>query len=162
MAGVWGQRAAAALAISVWSAVTEFDGPDEDVVRLATELGLPLSRLIAESKTGYMRRHPQHAVIFNATIADSSGRRLWWGDVDLTIDEAILVQLAERVGLDLYVYYEGDSRRGFVDTIDRSKAVFLAHPDGSVEPGTRPPSIFRSPFGRLILRPARTADGKAQ
>jgi hypothetical protein len=142
--------------------VTDLEGPDEEVVRLATELGLPLGRLIAESKTGYMRRHPQHAVIFNATIADSTGRRLWWGDVDLTIEEDILVQLAERVGLHLNVYYEGDSRRGFVETIDPINAVFLVHPDGTVDPGTRSPSIFRWPFGRLIWRPARTSNREAK
>jgi hypothetical protein len=142
--------------------VTDLDGPDEVVVRLATELGLPLSRLIAQSKSGYIRRHPQHALIFNATIADSTGRRLWWGDLDLTIDESILVQLAERVGLDLYVYYEGDSRRGFVETIDPINAVFLVHPEGTVDPGTRSPFIFRSPFGRLIRRPARTPNGGAE
>lgn len=137
--------------------MTDVDGPDEDVVRLATELGLPLSRLIAASKIGYMRRHPQHAVIFNATIADSTGRRLWWGDVDLTIDEDILVQLAERVGLDLHVYYEGDSRRGFVDRIDPTNTVLLVHPDGTVDRGTQA-AIFRNPFGRLIWRRARTAN----
>jgi hypothetical protein len=79
-------------------------------------------------------------------------------DVDLTTDEDILVQLAERVGLDLYVYYEGDSRRGFVGTIDCANSIVVVHSDGTVDPGTRPPSIFRSPFGRLTWRPARTTD----
>lgn len=61
-----------------------------------------------------------------------------------------LAHLAEPVGFDIYIYYEGDSRRGFVETIHPINAVFLVHPDGTVDPGIRPPSILRSPFGRLI------------
>jgi hypothetical protein len=139
-------------------AMTDHDGPDEDLARIAGEIGLPLSRLIGLSKSGYVTRHPQHAVVFNATIADGKGNRLWWGDLDLTIDEDRLVTFAQRAGLDLCVYFEGDSRRGFVRAIDRTNAIAVVHPDGSVELGTRA-DIFRTPFGRVIRRPQRPADG---
>lgn len=123
--------------------------PDAVFVALATEVGLPLSRLVSLSKSGFLRRHPQHAVVFNATLANAAGERLWWGDVDLTVDKEALFELAERAGFDLFLYYEGDSRRGFVKTIDRSNAVAVFHPDGTLTLGDRA-SFIRTPFGRII------------
>lgn len=77
-----------------------------DFADVAAELGLSLSRMVGPSKSGYHRLHPDHAVVFNATIADEDGNRLWWGDVDLTDDEATLLELAQRVEIDLYLYFE--------------------------------------------------------
>jgi hypothetical protein len=130
--------------------------PDEQFIELAMTVGLHLSRLIGLSKTGFIRRHPQHAAIFNATIADAEGRRLWWGDLDLTVDEEALHRLAERAGLDLYIYYEGDSRRGFVERIHRSNVLAVFHPDRTVTLGTRS-SLFRTPFGRIMWQPSDAA-----
>ena len=131
--------------------------PDEAFLELAAQLGLPLSRLVSLSKSGFIRRHPQHAVVFNATIANAAGERLWWGDVDLTVDEEALHRLAQRAGFDFFVHHEGDSRRGFVTTIDPTKAVAVFHPDDTVILGTRS-NFVRTPFGRITWRRFNLAD----
>lgn len=77
------------------------------------------------------------------------GTRLWWGDVDLTLDESKLVELAEHVGADLYLYFEGDSRKGFVKSIDSANAVVYVSDEGLVNLGTRVP-LMRNPAGRIV------------
>ncbi|HLX33823.1 MAG TPA: hypothetical protein VKR30_01125 [Candidatus Limnocylindrales bacterium] len=133
---------------------------------MAAGLGLPRSRLVSWSKSGYWARHPDHAIVFNATIADAAGTRLWWGDLDLTRDEAALVELARLVQLDLHVYIEGDSRRGFVEVIDPGHAVAVVGANGQVRLGDRTP-LTRDPRGRIVadsrgdrLRPAGYDDAQ--
>lgn len=124
---------------------------DHDVTfdRIAADLGLPRSRLISMSKSGYRKRHPDNAVVFNATIADAMGAPLWWGDVDLTLDESKLVELAEQIGIDLYLYFEGDSRKGFVKSIDSANAVVYISDEGLVSLGSRVP-LTRDAAGRIV------------
>lgn len=112
--------------------------------------------MVGPSKSGYHRLHPDHAVVFNATIADEDGNRLWWGDVDLTDDEATLLELAQRVEIDLYLYFEGDSRRGFVKTIQRSTAVVVARADGEILLGDRA-LLTRDAQGRIVYDRSETA-----
>jgi hypothetical protein len=135
--------------------------PDEEFVELATGLGLPLSRLVSPSKSDFMRRHPQHAVVFNATITNAAGERMWWGDVDLTEDEEALHQLAQRAGFDLFVYHEADSRRGFVKTINPVNAVAIFHRDDTLTLGPRS-SFIRTPFGRIIWERSGPGDRAAE
>jgi hypothetical protein len=103
--------------------------------------------MISLSKSGYSHLHPDNAAIFNATVADAEGQRLWWGDLDLTRDEKSLVTLARRIGINLFVYYEGDSR--FVERIDPGTAVAVAHPDGRLTLGDRTP-LTRNGRGRIV------------
>jgi hypothetical protein len=118
--------------------------------RVAADLGLPRSRLITASKSGYHERHPDNVVVFNATIADAMGTRLWWGDVDVSVDEGKLVDLAAQVGVDLYLYFEGDSRDGFVKAIDSANAVVAISDEGLVTLGTRV-RLVRDVTGRIVL-----------
>lgn len=121
----------------------------DSVEEVMEEIGLERSRLIDQSKSSYATRYPDHAVIFNATIADALGRRLWWGDIDLTLDESALVYVAQRVGFDLYLYFEGDSRKGFVDNINRAHAVVRVSPVAGVVLGDRI-ALRRGPDGRIV------------
>ena len=123
--------------------------PNVEFLQLAEAAGLPLSRQIALSRKGYRKRHPQHAVMYLATIANAAGTRLWWGDINLTVDEEMLVHLAELVGFDLLVYDERASSGRLVDRLESSSASAVFHPDGTVTLGTRT-SYFRTPFGRII------------
>lgn len=127
--------------------------PDR-VAALAAELGLPWGRLIAESKSGYHAAHPAHLVIFNATVADEAGTPLWWGDLDLTLDESKLVALA--VGLDatLCVLWESEviGRELYGWPFDPlTAAVVRLTPAGEVLMGDRAGlSVGRDAAGRLV------------
>jgi hypothetical protein len=133
--------------------------PDH-VHELAAELGLPSGRMITGSKSGYSRAHPDHLAVFNATIADEAGTDLWWGDLDLTLDEPKLAALAATLDLVLFVFYEGDvvGRELYGWALDPASAVARFTPIGEVlglGPSEGTPE--RDQRGRLVRR--RTAHG---
>lgn len=66
-------------------------------------------RMISYSKSGYEERHPDHAPVFNANVCLAAGK-VWHGDLDLTLDEAKLLELAHRVGETIFVLYEQHGR----------------------------------------------------
>ena len=65
--------------------------------------------MISFSKSGYRKEHPDHVPVFNGNVCLLGGK-VWWGDLDLTLDEPKLVELARRVGQTVYVLYEHDGR----------------------------------------------------
>ena len=75
--------------------------------RIETELGPP-GRMISASKSGYCRRHPDHLVVWNGNLL-VDGRKVWWGDLDLTADEPTLRRRARHVG-EIHVLHEHDGR----------------------------------------------------
>lgn len=58
----------------------------------------PVGRLVGSSKSGYLDRHPDHEVLFNACIFDSAGNEVWFGDLDLTLDAKVLQRVADEFG----------------------------------------------------------------
>lgn len=66
-------------------------------------------RMICDSKTRYRQEHPGHVALFNANVCIAAGK-LWWGDLDLTLDEPLLRELAMRLGEVVYVLRERDGR----------------------------------------------------
>lgn len=72
-------------------------------------LGYP-GRMISGSKSFYMSKHKKNIVIFNANLCDSSGAKIWHGDLDITLDEDNLVLLAKKLKTTLYVLREMDGR----------------------------------------------------
>jgi hypothetical protein len=120
---------------------------------VAQSLGLPSCRVIAISKSGYRRAWPQHPVVFNATIADETGVGVWWGDLDLTLDEPLLVQLAQELHRTLHVLREADARllgrRRWI--FDLEPAVLIIDPSGEVSiPDRRARWMERDARGRLV------------
>ena len=71
----------------------------------------PAGRMISFSKSGYHKRHAGHVVVFNGNVCLEAGK-IWWGDIDITLDEAKLVALAKRLDQTVYVVYERDGRFG--------------------------------------------------
>jgi hypothetical protein len=76
--------------------------------QLAETVG-PAGRMIALSKAGYREQHPDRVLVFNASLALRVGK-LWHGDLDLSVDEPVLVELACRLGHTVYVLHERDAR----------------------------------------------------
>jgi hypothetical protein len=128
----------------------------------AALVGLPNGRMISWSKSGYRRNHPNHLTVFNGTIADDTGAGLWWGDLDLTIDESRLVQLAADLYTSLHVFHEGDwPRFGHEDRVsDFGRATLTVRPTGEVEvPEYLTGSVVRDGQGRLVHdRPAKAME----
>ncbi len=71
-------------------------------------LGFP-GRMITGSKSGYRRTFPDNKVVFNANLyADRV--KVWWGDLDLTLDEKLLKELQAELGCEVIVLREMDGR----------------------------------------------------
>lgn len=116
------------------------------------ELLGPSGRMISLSKFGYREAHPENVAIFNANVCTERGK-LWHGDLDLTLDEALLVETAARLGERLYVLYERDARFANEQRPLLDKAVATIDPDGTTtfDEGR----IERSTVGRLQWIPPK-------
>jgi hypothetical protein len=94
---------------------------------VAEELLGPAGRMITLSKSRYRERFPDHVVIFNANIC-VRGSKIWHGDLDLTVDESKVVDLADRLGKTVFVLYEGDGRFANEATPLLDRAAYRAVP----------------------------------
>lgn len=74
--------------------------------------GLHPGRMISGSKSGYRSRYPDSKVVFNGNIIIKSAGKVWWGDIDVTLEEAKLQAVANELKEDLYILYEMDARFG--------------------------------------------------
>jgi len=72
--------------------------------------GMSAGRMISSSKSFYRSEFPDHEVYFNANIFTLSEGKIWWGDLDLTIDRNSLQEIASDLGEDLFILREMDGR----------------------------------------------------
>ncbi len=72
--------------------------------------GLLTGRLLAGSKSAYREKHPENEVYFNANIFNSDGKKIWYGDLDLTLEAEKIDRIAEAMGEKLFVLREMDGR----------------------------------------------------
>lgn len=120
---------------------------------VAAAVGLANGRLISWSKSGYRRAHPDHLPVFNGTLTDADGAGLWWGDLDLTIDEPKLLAMAALLGTTIHVLYEGDSQRVEPErwVFDTGRAALTISQEGEVVVPERLSSlVVRDDEGRLV------------
>lgn len=73
---------------------------------------LPMGRMVSGSKSRYIEAHPDHIVVFNANVITRSVGKVWYGDIDITLEGNELKAVAEEIGEPLYVLYESDARFG--------------------------------------------------
>jgi hypothetical protein len=92
-----------------WQFPSEFRS-DGDIFGIFAKYRLVTGRMISGSKSGYKERFPDHEVIFNANIVTKSRGKIWYGDIDLSIDAADLMGIAKELGESLYVLREMDAR----------------------------------------------------
>jgi hypothetical protein len=115
---------------------------------ILTTLG-PTGRMIDDSKTAYRDTHPDHLPVFNANVCLGSSK-IWHGDLDLTIDEEALLDLASRSEEVVSVLYESDGRFRYEDHPLVAEAVYSAAPSGHSLVDSA--WAERRPDGRLYLR----------
>jgi hypothetical protein len=80
------------------------------IIAVLREHGFAEGRLVANSKSGYYKRHRGHFVVFNAQVCNIRDRLLKQADLDLTSDGEKLTQAARAAGENFYVLYENDPR----------------------------------------------------
>ena len=81
-------------------------------------------RMLSGSKSGYGDAYPTRVPIFNANICAKEYGKLWYGDIDVTIDEKDLITLAKELNTTLYLFYEMDARFEKSKNIDYNRAIF--------------------------------------
>jgi hypothetical protein len=83
-------------------------------------------RMIGPSKSGYHDHHPTNETYFNANLATRSAGKVWYGDIDLTLDREELQRYANELGEELFLLRERDGRFGNEVEIpfDRAVATF--------------------------------------
>jgi len=108
-------------------------------------LGHP-GRMIASTKTGYDAAYPDHVAIFNANVC-VAGRKVWFGDLDLTRDEPRLHELAARVKAAVHVLSERDARFAHEAEPLLDEALYWIEP--GQEPGFDQQLICRDATGLL-------------
>ena len=116
---------------------------------VAATLGFE-GRMISYSKSGYHERHPLHLAVFNANVCVPGGK-LWHGDLDLTLDEPKLAELAAEIDEIVHVLYEYDGRFEHEQQPLLDKAVYSVTPTGHNRFQHR--FIERSEDGTLRRRP---------
>lgn len=75
----------------------------EQIVR--EQLGWP-GKMLSASKSSYSKSHPKSVVFFNGNVYGSDGRKLWYGDIDLTKSKKELAYLAHQLQESIYVTAE--------------------------------------------------------
>lgn len=88
---------------------SEFN-PEESYYELFNQHGLMMGRMISGSKSLYRQTYPKHNVCFNANVVAKSYGKVWYGDLDLTLDREKLQEVANVLNDTLYVLYEMDGR----------------------------------------------------
>jgi hypothetical protein len=86
--------------------VENLSNPNQTIARF--HLG-PMGRLIAGSKTVYNYDNPENAVVYNANLFTSK-EKIWYGDLDLTLDLEALMDAAEDLKEPIFVFYEPEGR----------------------------------------------------
>lgn len=88
--------------------------------------------MISGSKSGYHDRFPDHDVIFNANIFTEAGKKIWYGDIDITLSTAKLQTLSKELGEKIFVLYEWDGRFDFETNPQLDKAPWTCEPNGVI------------------------------
>lgn len=108
------------------------------VEEIEKKLGI-MGRMISGSKSGYRNRHPVNFVVFNANICvydeNNTPSKIWFGDIDLTLDRDVLRTLAIDLNMDLYILQEFDARFSNEENPIIKNFVYLAKSNGQEELG---------------------------
>jgi hypothetical protein len=106
---------------------------EQEIIESFKQQLLHPARMICGSKTNYLTNNPQNKVFFNANIiavGENLNRKIWHGDLDLTLDAQKLKLIAAKNETALYVLRESDARLGseneYIENLKR-KAVWSSN-----------------------------------
>jgi hypothetical protein len=81
-----------------------------EISKVFIQHDLMWGRMISASKSDYLQKNPENDVIFNANIFMLNRGKVWWGDLDLTLEWNSLEKIASYFGESLFVLRELDGR----------------------------------------------------
>lgn len=126
---------------------------DEIYKVLSETLGLN-GRMLSGSKSTYYNMYPDHITVFNANIVvkldTGEFEKIWYGDVDITLDENALKSVALDAGCELYVLYEMDGRFEFEDSPRIDNYVFMTNGIESIMPEGEYNKFTRNEEGQIV------------
>lgn len=102
-------------------------------------------RMISGSKGQYNSDNPTNVTVFNGNIVNVKGEKLWYGDLDLTLDEGKVIKVARELGEKVFVLREMDARFDNENAPKLEKAVYST--DG--ETGNYDTELYHRVNGRL-------------
>lgn len=82
------------------------------------ENGFISGRMISHSKSFYKKNFPNSQAYFNANVFVLGEGKVWWGDLDLTIDTEVLERISIACGKKLYIVPELYGRFEYEDASD--------------------------------------------
>ena len=104
--------------------------------KLIEIMGYP-GKLISGSKSGYRDHHPDNLIVFNSNlVAESTGKRVWYGDIDITKSRELLRKLASEEQDTFLVLREMDGRFENEEKPLIERFVYKVSPDGAEEVGS--------------------------
>jgi len=107
------------------------------VEKLCEEILGIRGRMISGSKSTYRKAYKDHLVVFNANVCTSNGK-IWYGDLDITLDAERLQKLADTLNTIIYVLYESDGRFECENNPRIENAVAYYNPIENSDEDTRP------------------------
>jgi hypothetical protein len=90
-------------------------------------------RMISGSKSGYRRYYPDNLVVFNSymvVVTKTGASKVWFGDVDITLDREKLKQVAKELDATVFIIYEMDGRFENENSPVLSRYVYSVDRDG--------------------------------
>ena len=64
------------------------------------------------SKSLYRAHHSKNKIYFNANIFTEQDGKIWWGDLDITVNQTHLQDISNELGKTIYILSEHDGRFG--------------------------------------------------
>lgn len=119
--------------------ISEFENIKPEILKILEKYGEPrfyLGRLISGSKSTYRKNNPDNIVLFNANIITINLDKIWYGDVDITLDADALIEIAKELNEPLFILQElagrfGEEKTKLKELIKR--AYCIIKPSGEVE-----------------------------
>ena len=82
----------------------------EKIIEELENSGLRVARMLSYDKSFYCEKHPKNVVLFNANIFDRKLGKIWYGDLDLTLDGKKINEVAKKLETTFYVLKEMNGR----------------------------------------------------
>lgn len=98
---------------------------DEKEVAVELIIGR-LGRLLSGSKSAYYNKYPDHLIAFNGNLCTKKRGKIWFGDIDVTIDKDKLEKIADELQEAVYVLREMDARFENTEKPLFEKAIYVA------------------------------------
>lgn len=86
--------------------------------------------LISFCESDYRRHHPDNIVVFNSNIIINN-KRVWFGDIDITLSKEILMELSRETNNEIYILYQRDVSVDNENNPNINNYVAKFSPDGS-------------------------------